>query len=220
MRRVLAVLGVPALALACLLSFAGPSFAQHRGHWGGGHWAGRYGGWGGGYHYGGWGWGHRGWGGYYGGWWPGYYGGGYYSPYYSGYYSPHYYGYSWPYYSYTTPYYYSPVYADSYAVSPPAQGSVTPAATDANRTIVRVHVRADAQVTFDKTAMTETGTDRSFVTPPLDPNQRYSYHITAKWMDNGRQVEEERTVRFTPGQTVNVDFSPATTNANETNPIR
>jgi uncharacterized protein (TIGR03000 family) len=219
MRRVFATIGLPALALTCMLGLPGASFAQHHGgHWGGGHWGAHYGGWGHRYYggwgglghryYGGWGgWGHR----YYGGGWgyPGYYWGGYSAPYY---YSTPYY--STPYY-YSMPYYsYSPMISEFYGTQP--TGSV---ATDSNRAYVHVRVPADARLTFDNTPMTETGTDRTFVTPPLDTNRNYSYHITAKWMDHGRQVNEERMVRLIPGQTVDVDFT-ATSNAAQTNPIR
>jgi uncharacterized protein (TIGR03000 family) len=45
------------------------------------------------------------------------------------------------------------------------------------------------------------------MTPPLQANQSYSYQVTARWMQNGRPVEQTRAVNVTPGEAVNVDFT-------------
>jgi uncharacterized protein (TIGR03000 family) len=219
MKRILASLALPALALSLLLSLPGDSYG----------WGYRYGGWG--HHYGGWGhyyggWGHHygGWGHYYGGWWPRYYAGWGYPRYsWGGYYAPSYYS-AWPYYS-AGPYYYSysaPLYTDYYAAWPNAVVPSTgiPASTGMERAYVHVRVPADAQVFFDNTPMTEKGVDRRFVTPPLDTSRNYSYQIKAKWTENGNPVEDTRTVQLIPGRSVDVDFTSSTSNVLQTNPIR
>jgi len=197
----LAFLALPTLALACLLSLPEASFAQHRGGGGGrGGYHGGYGGYRGGYG----GYGH-----YYGGYGRGYYPGwgigiglGY--PYWGGwggsyYASPGYY-YSDPY-AYSAPTYVSPSpgYQSSYPPSSTTQTSTAPG-------YVRIRVPADAQVFIDNTPTSQSGPDRVFVTPPLDPNQRYSYDISARWMENGQERSLNRTVQPMPGQTVDVDF--------------
>jgi uncharacterized protein (TIGR03000 family) len=219
MRRHLAWFALPALALALVLCLPVESFAQRRGGgsfgrggWGGGGWGRGYGGWGRGYGsfgrgygygyggyggigllglgYGGWGWGYPGWGN--GGWGYG--------------------GYSSPYYSYS-PYYSAPIYSDGYATAPitsypsfyPSDTAAQPA-TDGSRAYVHVRVPGNAQVLFNNAPTEQSGPDRTFVTPQLDPNQQHSYDVTAQWMENGQQRRESRTVRVTPGQTTNANF--------------
>ncbi len=218
---------------ACLL-LPEPAFAQFRGFGGGfGSYsygpAHSYGGYGG-YSYPGYAYGS------YGAWPANYYGGGYagmssYSgyggalmgPYYANpqpynYSSPLYYSsgayYSNPQpYAYSSPAYYSSGYGQiapasgyqSYQASYPPTGA-TAAAPDSKRTVIHVHVPADAQVLFDDTPMRQTGTDRHFMTPPLDRSD-YSYQVTVRWTENGKERRETRTVRAIPGQTVNLDFT-------------
>jgi uncharacterized protein (TIGR03000 family) len=197
MNRRLALLALPALALACLLALPDSSFAQfRRGGFGrGGYGQGNYGGYGQG-NYGGYGQGS------YGGYGQGNYLG---SPYGSGY-NVNPYAYSSPIYNsgYTTVIPGSGVYQAAY----PPQGAVQGQGTiDASRCYIHVHVPANAQVMFDNTPTQQTGMDRTFMSPALDNNQNYTYQISARWMDNGQQRNETRTVRLIQGQSVNVDFT-------------
>jgi uncharacterized protein (TIGR03000 family) len=200
------ILALPAIALACMLCLPDASFAQGRGGRGGGG-GGRGGSWGGGRgYYGGSGisigigaypYGYGGYGGYgYGG-----YGRGYYAPYYgnSYYSSPYVYGDS-----YATPAYSAGVISAGYQSSYPPTGAVQNAA-DASRAMVRVRVPANAQVFFDDTPTSQTGSDRTFMTGPLEQGT-YSYTISARWTENGNEKRENRTVRIIPGQTAQVDF--------------
>jgi len=195
------LLGLPALAMACLLYLPEPSFAQYRGgggYRGGYNNGGRYGGnnsgigisvGGGGvsvgigspYGYG--------------------YGRGY-SPYYGGnFYGGRYvYGNSY----YVTPSYIDGTFAPSYQSFYPPTGAIQNSA-DASRAMVRVHVPENAQVFFDDSPTTQTGPDRTFMTGPLEQGT-YSYTISARWMENGKERRENRTVRVIPGQTAEVDF--------------
>jgi len=227
MRRKLLFLALPALALTCLLAIPESSYAQRYGFGGG-----RGGGWGGG-----WG-GGRGIGvgnGYYGsGYGNGYYGSGYGNGYYGnrgwgsqGYYGSNYYGSGYNYspyygsgYSYTPGYTYSqPYYGDSvvqgYAGTPTtsAYQSFYPPnsnqAPDQNRATIRVQVPAGAQVMFNGTQTTQSGPQRVFMTPPLNPGEGYSYEIAASWNENGQPKSQTRTVRFQAGQSVDVDFMQA-----------
>jgi uncharacterized protein (TIGR03000 family) len=190
-----------ALAATALLWLLTPGQSQAWG-WGGG-WYG-YGGYPGYYSYG-----------YYPGYWGGYYPS--YSYGYSPYYSPYsYYGYpSYAYssYSYPSPYgysYYNPSTA-TYAAAPQSgqyQSFYYAPNADAQdrRAHVEVLVPQNAEVWFDDHKTQESGTDRFFVSPPVDPNSRYFYNIRARWTDNGRTVERTRKVSFQPGQQIRVDF--------------
>ncbi len=213
MQRRIARLALPALAVAALLLAASPSFAQFRGNRGG------FGGWGlGGSNWGGSNWGGSNWGG-------GFYGPGY--GYGSGYYGQPGYGWGSGYYGHpgtfmtpgysAQPYVYgAPGYDQGYSTVMPSAGyqSFYPpggtfqgqAPQDNSRAYIHVRVPANAQVMFDGTPTQQTGTDRTFQTPPLQVNQNYTYEISASWMDNGQQRKQTRTVHMTPGQTVNVDF--------------
>jgi uncharacterized protein (TIGR03000 family) len=200
MRRYM-FLALPALALALLLSLPESSFAQRRGGGGyrGGGWNGS--GWNGGGWYGGYG-GYRG---------PsinigvgGYgYGRGNYAPYYGG----GWYSYSSPYYVDSAPVYGDGVISSGYQSFYPPTGAIQNS-TDASRALVRVRVPANAQVFFDDSPTTQTGPARTFMTGPLEPGT-YSYNISARWMENGQERRENRSVRVTPGQTADVDFMTA-----------
>jgi uncharacterized protein (TIGR03000 family) len=197
-----------ACAVVAMLLVASPASAARwggrGGNWGGyrggyySGWGGNYGGWGG--YYGGRGWG---WGGY-----PGYWGGNYYgsgvmfgtSPYYSSYgygYSPSV-VYGTPSYTTTPSFYYAPSAA---AVTPDTS------AVSNDRAQIEVMVPPDAEILFDGSATQQRGEDRLFVSPPLNPGRSYTYDIEAKWMENGRQVDQKKEVTVTPGQTTTVDFS-------------
>ena len=96
-------------------------------------------------------------------------------------------------------------------VYPPAGGYQSfypPAANPAQPAYIRVQVPAGAQVSFDGSPTQQTGTDRLFVTPPMQAGPNYTYQVAARWQDNGRQRSEERTVRVRAGQTANVRFTP------------
>jgi uncharacterized protein (TIGR03000 family) len=80
---------------------------------------------------------------------------------------------------------------------------------DGSRATIRVNVPPDAQVLFNGSPTNQTGPQRTFVSPPLDQNNNYSYEVSARWTENGREVNRSRTVRFQPGQTVDVDLTAA-----------
>jgi uncharacterized protein (TIGR03000 family) len=142
------------------------------------------------------------------------YGYGYgYSPYYGGYSSP-YYGSYYPY-SYDVPTYdsgYSPMYYGNATYGTPSSGAyqafypppaiVTPADTSA---YISVNVPAGAEIWFDGTPTSSTGTVRQFNSPPLTPGN-HSYEIRARWSDDGREVTQTQRVEVTPGAHVNVSF--------------
>jgi len=216
------VLGVGTACLALLL-VVGTAEAQRRG--GGGGFGGMGGGWGGfspGGSYGGWG---GNWGGYnmmpsnYGynnyGWGnSGYLGGRTYNPNYG------YGGNAWgPAYgaNYVGPGYVNNGYYPGVVSSPgyfaANQGTNQsqsfysgPGQQQNNSAVVHVMVPPDAQVWFDGQETRQRGSERIFFSPPLDQGMNYSYSIKAAWNQNGQQVQQDRTVRVTPGQEVTVNF--------------
>jgi uncharacterized protein (TIGR03000 family) len=92
----------------------------------------------------------------------------------------------------------APEAAPDTAPPPPSEG------TTARLTLV---VPADADVFFDGTLMTETGSTRHYITPPLAEGQGYNYSIRARWTQDGMPVEQTRSVPFKAGANVRVDFT-------------
>src|SRR5262249_40110747 len=81
----------------------------------------------------------------------------------------------------------------------------TPAAAPAKAEITIV-VPADAEIFFDGSPTTRKGTERLFVTPPLEVGGKYHYEIQARWKKDGKPVEETRKVPVTGGARVRVVF--------------
>jgi len=89
------------------------------------------------------------------------------------------------------------------AATRPPLASAQPALATASITVV---VPADAQILFDGSPTTQKGTERQYVTPPLQVGKKYHYQIVARWTDNGKPVEHKRKVAVTGGSTAHVDF--------------
>jgi len=194
--------------------YHGGSGGYHNGYGGGygGYHNGGYGGYGyyphsgfsigifsGGYGYGGSGYGGYGYGGYGG----------------SGYY-PSSYGYS--------TYYPSTVYSNDYVpnvyvpsdatttqsgyyVPSTAPSTAPSAAPTDNRARIHVRLPADAALWVDGDATQQTGAERDFTTPPLDPTSTYTYTLKARWMQGNEPVERTMKVDVRANQTTPADFS-------------
>jgi uncharacterized protein (TIGR03000 family) len=190
------------LALGALAFAGGTALAQKGGGHGGGHGGG--GEHGGGSHGGEWhGGSNWGWGGY--GYFPYYYGGfgrGLWGGY-GGY--PGYYGYgSYPYSSYRD---YAPDYG--YAQTAPQQS------IDPNAALIGVRVPEHAEIWIDGSKTSQTGSMREFVTPPLDPGQKFNYDVKARWTENGQEVVRERQVSFHAGDRLMVNMMAPQQKSNE-----
>jgi uncharacterized protein (TIGR03000 family) len=65
---------------------------------------------------------------------------------------------------------------------------------------------AKARVFIDGAATEQTGADRMFVTPTLQPGT-YNYVIRVAYMLNGRELTHERTINVSPGRTTVLDLT-------------
>jgi uncharacterized protein (TIGR03000 family) len=92
---------------------------------------------------------------------------------------------------------------------PPATGEVATSAPVATQDVAKITVivPADAELFFDGSPTTQTGSQREFMTPPLAAGAHYSYSLRARWTADGRPVEQTRTVPVSPGAQVRVDFT-------------
>ena len=145
--------------------------------------------------------------------------------YHNGYYHDgHYHSNYWPYYVAAgiawgapffggSPTYYSvPLFDDAPPVTySPPQGILTP-----RPVMLTVLVpKADAEVMLGETATVSRGTERVFESPPLDPGTTYRYTVKARWMEDGKMVEQKRDVPVKAGESVKVDFKkPAAESVN------
>ncbi|HMF12793.1 MAG TPA: TIGR03000 domain-containing protein [Gemmataceae bacterium] len=135
------------------------------------------------------------------------------------------YGWSWGYGRGYSPYYYSPWYTwypssaytytygnapSSYsyraAYPPDSSFGAMPARNDTVLTEVRLPV-ADARLWMEGQEMNPQGLVRLFISPPLDPGNKYSYTLRAQWTENGKNVDQTRQANVSPGERITVDFT-------------
>jgi uncharacterized protein (TIGR03000 family) len=94
---------------------------------------------------------------------------------------------------YTTPVY---PYPDRYYKEPSREAAA----------VLDVRVPANAELWFDGYKSKQTGPQREFQTPRLAAGKKYTYTVRARWVADGKPVEETRQISFTPGQQVKVSF--------------
>src|SRR5262249_17691924 len=98
--------------------------------------------------------------------------------------------------------------SDAKAPGAPPAAAKEPAATGGDGIArITVVVPADAEVYFDGTETTQTGTERVLRTPVLNKGSTYSYAIRAVWTEDGNPVEKTRKVSFRAGSKLRVDFT-------------
>jgi uncharacterized protein (TIGR03000 family) len=76
-----------------------------------------------------------------------------------------------------------------------------------NRANIRVTVpNPNARVYFEDGSTTESGTDRLFTSPALDPSKSYVYTVRATWTEDGQEVTRTKEVKVQAGREAAVDF--------------
>ena len=105
-----------------------------------------------------------------------------------------------------------PVIVNNYYAVPASQDGYTAnypvvEAADANAATIRIHVPASARVWIEDGATSQSGPDRTFVSPPLAPGREYFYHIRAQWNENGQVVERHRKVTVSAGDRINLNLA-------------
>ena len=220
------------LLVAAALVFLTPGSSQARGGFhggGGGHGGGFHGGGfhSGGFHTGGFHGSYRPYYHNYGGYRPYYHNYGHYRSY--GYY-PYYYPYYSTYYPYSSTYYpYSDNYYPYSDTSDPADGSdlgsgstydpgpsgsayqssssYTPSPAQGDTAAhLTVTVPADAELWFEGTKVTTSGSVREFTSPPLTPGKKFTYDVRARWQEGDREVTQKQEVGVAAGAQVRVEF--------------
>jgi uncharacterized protein (TIGR03000 family) len=81
--------------------------------------------------------------------------------------------------------------------------------------LINVRVPAQAQLWIDDVPMnTPTGALRQFQSQPLEPGFKYYYHVRARWIENGQQVERSQKVTFRAGEQANVNLMQQSSGVN------
>jgi uncharacterized protein (TIGR03000 family) len=134
-------------------------------------------------------------------------------------YYPYYgYGYSTSPYAWSAPDYDSGYYPDYYtwgtqpsagyqAYNPPATVTAQPAPAQLDNTShISVSAPTNAEIWFNGTKTTSTGSVRNYESPALEPGIRYTYEVHARWSENGQQMKQTQQVAVTAGAHVSVSF--------------
>jgi uncharacterized protein (TIGR03000 family) len=65
----------------------------------------------------------------------------------------------------------------------------------------------DAQILIDGTPTTQRGTQRLFISPPLEPGKTFTYELSAKFLEGGKEVTRLQKQEVRAGERVTVDFT-------------
>ncbi|HEY7424470.1 MAG TPA: TIGR03000 domain-containing protein [Gemmataceae bacterium] len=93
-------------------------------------------------------------------------------------------------------------YSSSYT---PQQQAQAPAKDDAAHLLVIVP--ENAELWFNGAKTSRTGPQREFVSPPLTPGKSYTYEVKARWMQDGKPVEQTRNVHVQANSWQQVDLT-------------
>lgn len=70
----------------------------------------------------------------------------------------------------------------------------------------QVEVPPEAQVWIEGKPTNQVGAQRAFASPPLQPGKTYLYEIKARWLENGKPIEQTQTIALQIGTNGNVKF--------------
>lgn len=100
-----------------------------------------------------------------------------------------------------------------YAYMRDTQKGLMPAQTPAHPLAVHLWVHLptpNAELWVQDAKTRQSGLDRHYTSPPLEPGQPFHYHLRAAWTENGQRRESTRTVTVQAGQHVTVNFAADT----------
>ena len=72
--------------------------------------------------------------------------------------------------------------------------------------VITVNVPNDAQIWFEGSKTSQTGTSRQFISPALKSGRSYTYTLRVRRSENGRDVDETRKLSVRAGENVILTF--------------
>jgi uncharacterized protein (TIGR03000 family) len=96
---------------------------------------------------------------------------------------------------------------------------ISPTGQSTAESVAHITVRLPdlAELRFDGKIMTESGAVREFTTPPLRPGTRYTYTVSAHWLNDKTSMDQEQKITFAPGDKVEVTFPLGSATAAQAN---
>ncbi len=88
----------------------------------------------------------------------------------------------------------------------PLPGGPTTLPRSSECAYLSITVPEGAAVLLDGAPTEQTGPKRVYVTPALKPNERYSYEVKVRWVQDGKPVEQTQTVQLQAGSRVEAIF--------------
>jgi uncharacterized protein (TIGR03000 family) len=77
----------------------------------------------------------------------------------------------------------------------------------ANQATIRVQLAdTNARVSFEDATTEQTGRERVFASPPLDPAKSYTYKVRMTWMEDGHEMTKTKEIKVQAGREAKVDF--------------
>jgi uncharacterized protein (TIGR03000 family) len=70
-------------------------------------------------------------------------------------------------------------------------------------------VPADAKIWFDDSPTSQTGTARSYLSPPLDQSHEYTYQIRMRWKQDGKDLTQTKQVKVHAGDVIHLALDTA-----------
>lgn len=74
--------------------------------------------------------------------------------------------------------------------------------------VITVNVPSSAQIWFDGVATKQTGSARTFVSPPLPAGRVFKYTILGRWVEDGQKIEQTRKIAVKGGDRITVNWLP------------
>jgi len=79
-------------------------------------------------------------------------------------------------------------------------------ASPVNTVTLNLTVPADAKIWIEGSPMSLRGTQRQFVSPPIQPGDDYTYDFQVSWNQDGREVTNKRHITVHAGDVINLTF--------------
>jgi uncharacterized protein (TIGR03000 family) len=92
-----------------------------------------------------------------------------------------------------------------FSLAPQARGEEE---APADRAVLVVRLPEAAELTICNSNTIQTGSERTFLSPPLTSGKQYKYRLTANWSENGKPRSKTRVIAVVAGTRTVIDLRP------------